>query len=67
MAYSWLKVQKFVLNRVYSEDGNTSLSKTTGAQNHPSIYKTAFAIHAWVQAHQFAGFCLSLKTRVQHS
>jgi hypothetical protein len=39
MAYSWLKVQKFILNRVYSEDGNTSLSKITRAQNHPSITK----------------------------
>jgi hypothetical protein len=39
MAYSLLKVQKFVLNRVYSENGNTSLAKTTRAQNHPSIYK----------------------------
>jgi len=39
MAYSWLKVQKFILNRVYSEDGNTSLSKITRAKNHPSITK----------------------------
>jgi hypothetical protein len=44
LEYSQSKIQKCILIIVHSENTNTGLSKTTRAQNCPSIYKTKLAI-----------------------